>query len=74
MFKSFAFSIWARFMFIAYCVVSQEFHPPMYLETLKNWGVNDANSNAKLVRLLKGEVFILQEIFSKAILSCANKF
>ena len=47
MIKSFAPGIWARVIFITYCVVSQEFHPPIYLQTLKNSRVNDRNYNAK---------------------------
>ena len=74
MFKSFAFTICAIVMFVVYCVVSQEFHPPMYLQTLKNWKVNDTNYKAMLIRLLEDKFFILQEIFSQAILPCANKF
>ena len=61
-------------MFVVYCVASQEFHPPMYLQTLKNWKVNDTNYKAMLIRLLEDKFFILQEIFSQAILPCANKF
>ena len=74
MFKSFAFTICAIVMFVVYCVVSQAFHPPMYLQTLKNWKVNDTNYKAMLIRLLEDKFFILQEIFSQAILPCANKF
>ena len=43
MIKSFASRIWVRVIFIAYCVVSQELHPAMYLQTLKNYRVNDIN-------------------------------
>ena len=43
MIKSFASRIWVRVIFIAYCVVSQELHQTMYLQTLKNCRVNDIN-------------------------------
>ena len=35
MIKSFASRIWVRVIFIVFCVVSQQFHPPMYLQPLK---------------------------------------
>ena len=43
MIKSFPSRMWVIWIFIAFCVVSQEFHPPMYLQTLKNSRVNDIN-------------------------------
>ena len=43
MIKSFASRIWVRVRFIAFCVISQQFHPPMYFQTLKNCRVNDIN-------------------------------
>ena len=66
MIKSFASRIWFRVIFIAYCVVSQEFHPPVYLQTLKNCRVND--------KLVEDKVSVLQGIFSKPTSSCANNF
>ena len=43
MIKSFASRIWVTVRFIAFCVVSQQFHPPMYFQTLKNYRVNEIN-------------------------------
>ena len=43
MIKSFASRIWVRVRFIAFCVISQQSHPPMYFRTLKNCRVNDIN-------------------------------
>ena len=43
MIKSFASRIWIRVIFIVFCVVSQQFHPPMYLQTIKSCRVNDIN-------------------------------
>ena len=43
MIESFASKIWVRVRFIAFCVISQQFHPPMYFRTLKNCRVNDIN-------------------------------
>ena len=48
MIKSFASRIWVRVIFITYSVVSQEFHPPMYLQTLKNCRINERNYKEKL--------------------------
>ena len=47
MIKSFASRILLRVVFIANCVESQEFHPPMYLQTLKKCRVNDRNQIAE---------------------------
>ena len=44
---SLASKIWARVIFTACCVVSQEFHPPMYFQSLINGRVNDRNYKAK---------------------------
>ena len=41
--KSFASRTWVRVIFIVFCVVSQQFHPAMYLQTLKSCRVNDIN-------------------------------
>ena len=46
MYDSIASRICAKVIFIAYCVMSQEFHPPMYLQTLKT-AVTDRNYKAK---------------------------
>ena len=43
MIKSFASSIWVRVIFTDFCVVSQQFHPPMYFQTLNNSKVNNIN-------------------------------
>ena len=43
MIKSFPSRMWVIWIFIAFCVISQEFHPPMYLQTLKNCRVNGKN-------------------------------
>ena len=43
MIESFASRIWVRVRFIAFWVISQQFHPPMHFQTLKNCRVNDKN-------------------------------
>ena len=46
MYESIASRICEKVIFIAYCVMPQEFHSPMYLQTLKT-AVTDRNYKAK---------------------------
>ena len=54
MIKSFASRIWVRVRFIAFCVISQQFHAPMYFQTVKYYRVNDINCLKKKLLLYKG--------------------
>ena len=70
MIESIASRICAKVIFIAYCVMSQEFHPPMYLQTLNTAEL--LTETIRLSQVIDDEVFILQGIFSESTSSCAN--
>ena len=70
MIESIASRICAKVIFIAYCVMSQEFHPPMYLQTLKTAEL--LTETIRLSQVIDDEVFILEGIFSESRSSCAN--
>ena len=54
MIKSFTSRIWVRVRFIAFCVISKQFHPPMYFQTVKYCRVNDINCLKTKFLLYKG--------------------
>ena len=70
MIESIASRICAKVIFIAYCVMSQEFHPPMYLQTLKTAEL--LTETITLSQVIVDEIFVLQGISSKPTSSCAN--
>ena len=70
MIESIASRICAKVIFKAYCVMSQEFHPPMYLQTLKI--AEFITETIRLSQVSDDEVFILEGIFSESRSSCAN--
>ena len=70
MIASIASRICAKVIFLAYCVMSQEFHPPMYLQTLKIAEL--ITETIRLSQVIDDEVFILEGIFSTPTSSCAN--
>ena len=70
MYESIASRICVKVIFIAYCVMSQEFHPSMYLQTLKTAEL--LTETIRLSQVTDDEVFVLQGIFSKPTSSCAN--
>ena len=70
MIESIASRICAKVIYIAYCVMSQGFHPPMYLQTLKTAGL--LTETIRLSQVIDDEVSILEGIFSESRSSCAN--